>query len=190
MKPFSASLLHSRIRNILSGRRRLAEFIIQHSLSGANASLDINQSGNGNLNANVVDGAERNDVRDVTGNINDNIDTSVPELSPLDKKFIEKLNRLIEENMTTIDIDIAFMTDKMAMSHSSFYRKVKALTGVSANEYIRKVKLQRSMQLLKEGESNVTEVAMLTGFNNIGYFRKCFKKEFGISPSDVLKGKG
>ena len=114
---------------------------------------------------------------------------SIPELSPLDKKFMEKLNRLIEENMTTVDIDIAFMTDKMAMSHSSFYRKVKALTGVSANEYIRKMKLQRSMVLLQEGESNVTEVAMLTGFNNIGYFRKCFKKEYGISPSEVLKGK-
>lgn len=114
---------------------------------------------------------------------------SILELSPLDKKFMEKLNRLIEENMTTVDIDIAFMTDKMAMSHSSFYRKVKALTGVSANEYIRKMKLQRSMVLLQEGESNVTEVAMLTGFNNIGYFRKCFKKEYGISPSEVLKGK-
>ena len=81
---------------------------------------------------------------------------SIPELSPLDKKFMEKLNRLIEENMTTVDIDIAFMTDKMAMSHSSFYRKVKALTGLSANEYIRKIKLQRSMVLLQEGESNVT----------------------------------
>mgnify|MGYP002520722216 FL=1 len=178
MKPFSASLLHSRIRNILSGRRRLAEFIIQHSLTGANASLAISPEMTENTDANVL------------GNANDNIDTSVPELSPLDRKFMEKLNHLIEENMTTIDIDIAFMTDKMAMSHSSFYRKVKALTGVSANEYIRKVKLQRSMQLLKEGESNVTEVAMLTGFNNIGYFRKCFKKEYGISPSDVLKGKG
>ena len=158
MKPFSSSLLHSRIRNILSGRRRLAEFVVQH--------------------------------RNAADNTNASIDTSVPELSPLDKKFMEKLNHLIDENMTTVDIDIAFMTDKMAMSHSSFYRKVKALTGVSANEYIRKVKLQHSMQLLKEGESNVTEVAMLTGFNNIGYFRKCFKKEYGISPSDVLKGKG
>ena len=170
MKPFSASLLHSRIRNILSGRRRLAEFIIQHSLPSTampNASAATSDSSTAET---------------------ENIDTSVPELSPLDKKFMEKLNRLIEENMTTIDIDIAFMTDKMAMSHSSFYRKVKALTGVSANEYIRKVKLQRSMQLLKEGESNVTEVAMLTGFNNIGYFRKCFKKEFGLSPSEVLKG--
>ena len=178
MKPFSASLLHSRIRNILSGRRRLAEFIIQHSLSGTNASLDFDQEAKGSAGT------------DAAGYANESVDTSVPELSPLDKKFMEKLNRLIEENMTTIDIDIAFMTDKMAMSHSSFYRKVKALTGVSANEYIRKVKLQRSMQLLKEGESNVTEVAMLTGFNNIGYFRKCFKKEYGISPSDVLKGKG
>ena len=163
MKPFSASLLHSRIRNILSGRRRLAEYLLSHKLPESNST---------------------------SAETEENVDTSVPELSPLDQKFMDKLNRLIDENMTTIDIDIAFMTDKMAMSHSSFYRKVKALTGVSANEYIRKVKLQRSMQLLQEGENNVTEVAMLTGFNNIGYFRKCFKKEYGISPSDVLKGKG
>ena len=79
------------------------------------------------------------------------------------------------------------MTDKFAMSHSTFYRKVKALTGVSANEYIRKVKLQRAMELLKTGEYNVTEVAMMTGFNNIGYFRRSFKKEFDITPSEVLK---
>lgn len=181
MKPFSAKLLQSRIRNILSGRRRLADYILQHNIPSAagNAGLtaipgtETGMSGNGQQSQEEAELA-----------------ASIPELSPLDRKFMEKLNRLIEENMTTVDIDIAFMTDKMAMSHSSFYRKVKALTGLSANEYIRKMKLQRSMVLLQEGESNVTEVAMLTGFNNIGYFRKCFKKEYGISPSDVLKGKG
>lgn len=175
MKPFSAKLLQSRIRNILSGRRRLAEYIIQHNMPSAAGMSTLTSSAGEASGQQSLEEAE--------------LAASIPELSPLDKKFMEKLNRLIEENMTTVDIDIAFMTDKMAMSHSSFYRKVKALTGVSANEYIRKMKLQRSMVLLQEGESNVTEVAMLTGFNNIGYFRKCFKKEYGISPSEVLKGK-
>ena len=175
MKPFSAKLLQSRIRNILSGRRRLAEYIIQHNMPSAAGMSTLTSSAGEASGQQSLEEAE--------------LAASIPELSPLDKKFLEKLNRLIEENMTTVDIDIAFMTDKMAMSHSSFYRKVKALTGVSANEYIRKMKLQRSMVLLQEGESNVTEVAMLTGFNNIGYFRKCFKKEYGISPSEVLKGK-
>ena len=63
-----------------------------------------------------------------------------------------------------------------------------ALTGVSANEYIRKVKLQRAMPLLKTGEHNITEVSMMTGFNNAGYFRRCFKKEYGITPSEVNIG--
>lgn len=175
MKPFSAKLLQSRIRNILSGRRRLAEYIIQHNMPSA--------AGMSTLTSCAGEASGQQSLEEAE------LAASIPELSPLDKKFMEKLNRLIEENMTTVDIDIAFMTDKMAMSHSSFYRKVKALTGVSANEYIRKMKLQRSMVLLQEGESNVTEVAMLTGFNNIGYFRKCFKKEYGISPSEVLKGK-
>lgn len=176
MKPFSAKLLQSRIRNILSGRRRLAEYIIQHNtpVRGGNAGLATIPQTDG----------ERQNKEEAE------LAASIPQLSPLDKRFMEKLNRLIEENMTTEDIDIAFMTDKMAMSHSSFYRKVKALTGVSANEYIRKIKLQRSMVLLQGGEYNVTEAAMMTGFNNIGYFRKCFKKEYGISPSEVLKGKG
>ena len=169
MKPFSAKLLQSRIRNILSGRRRLAEYIIQHNMPSAAGMSTLTSSAGEASGQQSLEEAE--------------LAASIPELSPLDKKFMEKLNRLIEENMTTVDIDIAFMTDKMAMSHSSFYRKVKALTGVSANEYIRKMKLQRSMVLLQEGESNVTEVAMLTGF------RKCFKKEYGISPSEVLKGK-
>lgn len=175
MKPFSAKLLQSRIRNILSGRRHLAEYIIQHIMPSAAGMSTLTSSAGEASGQQSLEEAE--------------LAASILELSPLDKKFMEKLNRLIEENMTTVDIDIAFMTDKMAMSHSSFYRKVKALTGVSANEYIRKMKLQRSMVLLQEGESNVTEVAMLTGFNNIGYFRKCFKKEYGISPSEVLKGK-
>lgn len=178
MKPFSARLLNSRIRNILSGRRRLAELILQRNvpLQPAVATAEASSATTEQKQEAVQQSDTDMDVE------------ATPTLSPLDRKFIDKLNRLIDENIATEDIDIAFMTDRMAMSHSTFYRKVKALTGVSANEYIRKVKLQRAMQLLKTGEHNVTEVAMMTGFNNVGYFRKCFKKEYGIIPSEVTAG--
>lgn len=87
------------------------------------------------------------------------------------------------------DIDVPFLTDKMAMSHSTFYRKVKALTGLTAKEYVRKQKLRHCYKLLESGDYNVTEAAMMTGFNQMAHFREVFKKEFGILPSDLTKGK-
>lgn len=168
-KPFSAKLLHSRIRNILSGRRRLADYIVQKNISQFETSADEQQT-----SPKATEEKE---------------DAMTCQISNLDKKFLEKLNKLIENHISTDDLDMAFMTDKMAMSHSTFYRKVKALTGMSANEYIKKAKLRHSMTLLKKGEYSIAEVAILAGFNNLGNFRESFKREFGKSPSEILKGK-
>lgn len=168
-KPFSAKLLHSRIRNILSGRRRLADYIVQKNISQFETSTDEQQT-----SQKATEEKE---------------DAMTCQISNLDKKFLEKLNKLIENHISTDDLDMAFMTDKMAMSHSTFYRKVKALTGMSANEYIKKAKLRHSMTLLKKGEYSIAEVAILAGFNNLGNFRESFKREFGKSPSEILKGK-
>lgn len=168
-KPFSAKLQHSRIRNILSGRRRLADYIVQKNISQFETSADEQQT-----SQKATEEKE---------------DAMTCQISNLDKKFLEKLNKLIENHISTDDLDMAFMTDKMAMSHSTFYRKVKALTGMSANEYIKKAKLRHSMTLLKKGEYSIAEVAILAGFNNLGNFRESFKREFGKSPSEILKGK-
>ena len=168
-KPFSAKLLHSRIRNILSGRKRLADYIVQKNISQFETSADEQQT-----SQKATEEKE---------------DAMTCQISNLDKKFLEKLNKLIENHISTDDLDMAFMTDKMAMSHSTFYRKVKALTGMSANEYIKKAKLRHSMTLLKKGEYSIAEVAILAGFNNLGNFRESFKREFGKSPSEILKGK-
>lgn len=168
-KPFSAKLLHSRIRNILSGRRRLADYIVQKNISQFETSADEQQT-----SQKATEEKE---------------DAMTCQISNLDKKFLEKLNKLIENHISTDDLDMAFMTDKMAMSHSTFYRKVKALTRMSANEYIKKAKLRHSMTLLKKGEYSIAEVAILAGFNNLGNFRESFKREFGKSPSEILKGK-
>ena len=112
-----------------------------------------------------------------------------PVLNRLDQEFIDKMNRIIEEYITSEDLDMAFMTDKMAMSHSTFYRKVKALTGMTAQEYIRRLRLQRAAKLLADGEHQVSEAAMMTGFNDLGNFRSAFKKEFGVTPSKYMEGR-
>ena len=109
------------------------------------------------------------------------------QLSRLDREFMERLNKTIEEHIMQTDIDMAFLTDKMAMSHSTFYRKVKALTGLTAKEYVRKQRLRHCYKLLQSGDYNVTEAAMMTGFNQMAHFREVFKKEFGILPSELTR---
>lgn len=153
-KPFSARLLRSRIRNILSARRRFAEYVAQRN-AGVEKSM-------------AVDGG-------------------MPGLSELDRAFLDKLDGLIKENMAVEELNMAFMTDRMAMSHSTLYRKIRALTGMSANEYIRKAKLGHSMRLLESGAYTVAEAATMTGFNNLGNFRESFKAEYGVLPSEVLR---
>ena len=116
----------------------------------------------------------------------DNLQYSI-KISQLDEEFLAKLTALIEDNLDMEKLDISFLKEKVNMSHSTFYRKVKGLTGISANEFIRKVRLKNSLQLLLSGSYNVSEAAYKTGFNDMAYFRQCFKEEYGMSPSEYLK---
>lgn len=117
------------------------------------------------------------------------VDLSSPQntLSRLDHDFLVRLDAIVQEHIMKTDIDMGFLTDKMAMSHSTFYRKIKALTGLTAQEYVRKQRLRHCYKLLQSGDYNVTEAAMMTGFNQMAHFREVFKKEFGVLPSEVAK---
>lgn len=108
------------------------------------------------------------------------------ELSIQDKYFLDKLSAYIEANLQGDNLDVVSLAQEMAMSHSVFYRRIKSLTGCTASEFIRKIKLRRSRQLLEEGGRTVQEVAYMTGFKNVGNFRQAFKKEFGLLPSEIL----
>ena len=108
-------------------------------------------------------------------------------INKLDNEFLEKVTGIIEQNMDSDKIDIAFIASKMNMSHSTFYRKIKALTGKSANEYIRKIKMKNAEQLLLSGKYTISEVTFMIGMNSLTYFRQCFKDEFGLPPSEYLK---
>lgn len=117
-------------------------------------------------------------------------DGAVPDgLSGPDREFIERFDRLIEENLDKEDLDMGFLTASFHMSYSSFYRKVKGLTGITAKEFIRNRKLHKAMELLLTGKYNVNEVSMMTGYQDAGNFRNYFRKEFGVNPSEVLKNK-
>ena len=112
--------------------------------------------------------------------------TDVPELSELDSRFIEKLDTAITDNISSGNLNIAFLTDQLGMSSSSLYRKVKGLTSLSPNEYIRNRRLKFARELLLDGKHNVTETAYLAGFGTPNYFRDCFRAEYGLSPTDFV----
>ena len=113
----------------------------------------------------------------------------VSSLNRLDNEFMQKITQIIEENLEMEKMDVAFIADKMCMSHSTLYRKIKGLADMSANEFIRKVKMRKSVEMLLSGEYTISEIAYMTGFSSVAYFRQCFKNEYGMSPSGYVRQK-
>lgn len=114
----------------------------------------------------------------INGIVEDNHIQSQPE-----ENLIRKFRKIVEENLEVRDLDIPFLADKLCMSHSTLYRKIKASTGLTPNELIRKVRLEKACELLSERTSSVSDISYSTGFNNPAYFRRVFRSEFGVSPS-------
>ena len=98
--------------------------------------------------------------------------------------FLDKLDHIILANLLHTDFDMSALASEMCMSHKTLYRRIKSLTGMTANEYVRKHRLTKAMQLLREG-NNVSEVALQCGFNSPNYFTRCFKAEYGVAPSEI-----
>lgn len=111
----------------------------------------------------------------------------VDALNSIDNEFIEKVTAVIEQNLDSDKIDVAFIAEKMNMSHSTLYRKIKALCGISVNEFIRKIRIGNAEKLLLTGKYSISEISYMVGINSITYFRQCFKDEFGLVPSEYLK---
>ena len=107
--------------------------------------------------------------------------------SSIDNEFLQKISNYIEENLSSDDLDIGSLAEKMNMSPSSLYRKLKGLIGISAIEFIRKIKMRKAAEMLASGNFNVSETTWNVGINSMIYFRQCFKDEFGMSPSEYKK---
>lgn len=107
--------------------------------------------------------------------------------SSADEVFLTRLNELINDNISREDLDITFICTELAMSRSSLYNKVKAITGIGVNEYINKLRLLKSKELLEKSEMNITEISECVGFNTQRYFSSTFKKSFGMTPMEWRK---
>lgn len=100
-----------------------------------------------------------------------------------DEKFLEDALECIEKNMSNSEFGVEDFGKEIGLSRMQLYRKLKALTGQSANEFIRSIRLKRAAQLLETGQLTIAEVTYDVGFNDLKYFRDCFKKQFGVTPS-------
>ncbi|MBW1298913.1 response regulator [Aquimarina litoralis] len=103
----------------------------------------------------------------------------------LDKEFIQKVLNHIYENLSDPNLSVESLSSELHLSRSQFYRKVKTLTGQTANQFLRNIRLQKSKQILESGSTNVSEVCYKVGFSSPSYFTKCFKAHFGILPTEV-----
>ena len=110
------------------------------------------------------------------------------EITSYDEVFLKKAMTFIEVNLLNPEFNNESLEKELGMSHSTLYRKIKALTGMSIHEFIRSIRLKRAAQLLESGCS-ISEAAYQTGFSEMKYFRSYFKAQFGCLPSEYVKTK-
>lgn len=107
----------------------------------------------------------------------------------LDNDFIQKILHYINENISEPQLTVELLSSKIFLSRSQLYRKIKTLTGVSVNEFIRNVRLEKSKQLIEQGNNNINEISYKVGFTSPSYFAKCYKIKYGHLPNQEKKTK-
>ncbi|MEQ8812087.1 MAG: helix-turn-helix domain-containing protein, partial [Imperialibacter sp.] len=113
------------------------------------------------------------------------LEPSSAEAMSMDEAFIKKAVTLVENHLADSELNVEWLSDEMAMSRMHLHRKLKALTDQSPSEFIRSIRLKRAHQLIGQRSATVTEIAFEVGFNNLSYFSKCFKEEYGLLPSEL-----
>lgn len=101
----------------------------------------------------------------------------------VDLKFIQKILLIINDNISNSELNVDFLASKIFLSRSQLYRKIKTLTGVSVNEFIRNVRLEKAKNMIDEGDDNINEISYKVGFTSPSYFTKCFKIKYGHVPT-------
>ena len=101
-------------------------------------------------------------------------------------EFIDRLHRIIRENISNVDFNIDDWAQEMGLSRSAFYKKVKSQTGFAPVDLIKEFRLSHAAELLQTTTHSITEVAYRSGFRDAGYFGKCFRKRYGMSPREYI----
>ena len=134
--------------------------------------------------ADIIDiGAESSRPGFVTMSAKEEIEQSP--LGDRDKLFMKQLHDIIQQRMSDSDLSVDDIGNLIGLSRAQLYRKVKAMTGLSIVELLRKARLSKAHSMLEAHSMSISEVAYRVGFSAPSYFTKCFKEEYGMLPGDV-----
>ena len=97
---------------------------------------------------------------------------------------MERLNGEIEKHLLDVNFSIDTLSEFMNMSRSNFYRKLKSISGMSPNDYLKMIRLKKAAELLLSQDYRINEVYEKVGFSSSSYFAKCFKEQFGMLPRE------
>jgi AraC-like DNA-binding protein len=104
-----------------------------------------------------------------------------------DERFLNALQNILDNRLVESDFNVKAFSRALGMSRMQLHRKLKAMTGQTATEFIRSQRLKLAAQLLKTSDINISEVGYTVGFNNHSYFTKCFKEQFGTTPTEYAQ---
>lgn len=182
-KPFSSVYLKARVENLLAQRKKLQEL---YFASLMNSHLTAGDD-TGGMTVGTASGIGR--AADGIGGTADAKKEGVmqpkePVISAGDRKFMDTLMALMEKNMDNGELMVDDLAKELAMSRSVFFKKLKALTGFAPIEFIRELRVKKAAELIKTGEYSITQVSDMVGINDSRYFSKCFKKAYGMTPTE------
>ena len=106
------------------------------------------------------------------------------EITSVDKKFLQKAIEIINKNLSDTSFNVEMFAEELSMSRRNLDRKIIALTGESPSDIIKRVRLIRASKFLTQKFGNISEIALEVGFSNPAYFSKCFREQFGLTPSE------
>jgi AraC-like DNA-binding protein len=101
----------------------------------------------------------------------------------LDERFLLKASKIVENNISDSRFGVEQMAEEISLSRAQLFRKLKAIAGISPNEFINEIRLQKAAKLILSKSDTLAQIGYSVGFNEQSYFAKCFRKKFGVSPS-------
>lgn len=109
--------------------------------------------------------------------------------SRLDKEFMDKVTKIIEDRMTDSEFSVDVLAQEVGISRTGLFTKIKAVSGMTPNDFIRIIRLKKAAELLSQGDVQVSEACFEVGFSSPSYFAKCFQTQFGMAPAEFRRMK-
>ena len=164
-KPFSATYLKARVKNLLVQRQKL-QMLYRQDLMSAGMAIPV---------------SDEQTEKCLTDNPESD---KSPVMSPNDRKFMDRLVEFMEKNMDNGELIVDDFVHELAVSRSVFFKKLKTLTGLAPIEFIKEMRINRAVQLIETGEYSMTQISYMVGINDPRYFSKCFKQKMGMTPTE------